>query len=216
MTHDRYCKFCLCVRPVSVAFPLQKLLSRNSMKRLMSTLIALSCTSLCFDDHVSAFAPSMKTRRYHPKLHRSGRDEDEDINSRITPESTAGNDSTSIMQRFLSPKIDDPGLPLTDVLLAQIVAPSFQTFWISALHAPSPSWLRPLGSYFGEAPELAPRGSLLAPTLIHGAGLAVCWGLGALASQFYERQSFTVKESGNILERYGTVCKNSIVFFYPF
>lgn len=182
----------------------------------MSTLIALCCTSLCFDDHVSAFAPSMKTRRYHPKLHRSGRDEDEDINSRITPESTAGNDSTSIMQRFLSPKIDDPGLPLTDVLLAQIVAPSFQTFWISALHAPSPSWLRPLGSYFGEAPELAPRGSLLAPTLIHGAGLAVCWGLGALASQFYERQSFTVKESGNILERYGTVCKNSIVFFYPF
>jgi hypothetical protein len=54
----------------------------------------------------------------------------------------------SILQRFLSPKIDDPGLPITDALLAQIVAPSFQTFWIFAVHAPSPSWLRPLGSYF--------------------------------------------------------------------
>ena len=162
---------------------------------------------------MSAFAPRANTRRYHPKQHQSERDEDEDINSQITPETTTSN---SIMQRFLSPKIDDPGLPLTDVLLAQIVAPSFQTFWISALHAPSPSWLRPLGSYFGEAPELAPRGSLLAPTLIHGAGLAVCWGLGALASQFYERESFTVKESGNILERYGTVCKSSNVFVSPF
>ncbi|KAL3779408.1 hypothetical protein ACHAWO_012372 [Cyclotella atomus] len=100
----------------------------------------------------------------------------------------------STLQRFLSPKIDDPGLPLTDVLLAQIVAPSLQTFWISAVHAPSPSWLRPLGSYFGEAPELAPRGSLLAPVLIHGAGLAVCWLAGALAAKSYEEESFTLKE----------------------
>ena len=126
------------------------------------------------------------------------------------------NEEISILQRFLSPKIDDPGLPLTEVLLAQIVAPSFQIFWVFAAHAPSPSWLRPLGSYFGEAPELAPRGSLLAPTLIHGAGLAVCWLAGALASKFYEKESFTLKEvkSGSVWERiksYDTVGESLVV-----
>ena len=129
------------------------------------------------------------------------------------PEIPSETEPTSILQRFLSPKIDDPGLPLTDVLLAQIVAPSFQTFWIFAAHAPTPSWLRPLGSYFGEAPELAPRGSLLAPVLIHGAGLAVCWLAGALAARFYEEESFTLKavESDGVLDRigsYGPVSKS--------
>mmetsp|Transcript_28497 Transcript_28497/g.68586 ORF Transcript_28497/g.68586 Transcript_28497/m.68586 type:complete len:281 (-) Transcript_28497:112-954(-) len=102
-------------------------------------------------------------------------------------------ESSSSFQRFLSPRIDDPGLPLTDVLLAQIVAPTFQIYWIVLNHAPNPSWLVPIGSYFGEAAELAPRGSLLAPTLIHGAGLAVCWLAGALAARMYEREAFTVK-----------------------
>lgn len=102
--------------------------------------------------------------------------------------------SHSIFQRFLSPTIDDPGLPLTDALLAQIVAPSLQIFWVFLVHAPSPSWLRPLSSYFGEAPELAPRGSLLAPTLIHGAGLAVCWLAGALAARMYEKEAFSLSQ----------------------
>eukprot|EP00574_Skeletonema_japonicum_P011125 CAMPEP_0201732656 /NCGR_PEP_ID=MMETSP0593-20130828/29399_1 /ASSEMBLY_ACC=CAM_ASM_000672 /TAXON_ID=267983 /ORGANISM="Skeletonema japonicum, Strain CCMP2506" /LENGTH=162 /DNA_ID=CAMNT_0048225649 /DNA_START=62 /DNA_END=551 /DNA_ORIENTATION=+ len=46
--------------------------------------------------------------------------------------------------------------------------------------------------YFGEAAELAPRGSLFAPTLIHGAGLAVCWLAGALAAKSFERDAFTL------------------------
>ena len=33
----------------------------------------------------------------------------------------------------------------------------------------------------------------MAPTLIHGAGLAVCWLDGALAARMYEREAFTVK-----------------------
>eukprot|EP00584_Thalassiosira_punctigera_P000966 CAMPEP_0172538544 /NCGR_PEP_ID=MMETSP1067-20121228/9915_1 /TAXON_ID=265564 ORGANISM="Thalassiosira punctigera, Strain Tpunct2005C2" /NCGR_SAMPLE_ID=MMETSP1067 /ASSEMBLY_ACC=CAM_ASM_000444 /LENGTH=319 /DNA_ID=CAMNT_0013324061 /DNA_START=116 /DNA_END=1075 /DNA_ORIENTATION=- len=110
----------------------------------------------------------------------------------------------SIFQRFLSPRIDDTGLPLTDVLIAQIVAPTFQIYWLLLNHAPNPTWLQPISSYFGEAPELAPRGSLLAPTLIHGAGLAVCWIAGALAARMYERESFTVKGEigeGNSLSR---------------
>ena len=97
-----------------------------------------------------------------------------------------------LFQRFLSPQIDDPGLPLTDVLLSQIVAPTFQLYWVFVAHAPLPSWARPISSYFGEATELAPRGSLLAPTLIHGAGLAVCWLAGALAAKSFERDAFTL------------------------
>ena len=39
---------------------------------------------------------------------------------------------------------------------------------------------------------MAPRGSLLAPTLIHGAGLAVCWLAGALAARSFERDAFSL------------------------
>ena len=102
------------------------------------------------------------------------------------------NNINDLFQRFLSPQIDDPGLPLTDVLLSQIVAPTFQLYWVFVAHAPLPSWARPISSYFGEATELAPRGSLLAPTLIHGAGLAVCWLAGALAAKSFERDAFTL------------------------
>jgi hypothetical protein len=82
-------------------------------------------------------------------------------------------------------------------------------------HAPNPTWLQPISSYFGGAPELAPRGSLLAPTLIHGAGLAVCWILGALAAKSFERGAFTLKDVGgnskisrsvfDTLRRYDTI-----------
>ncbi|KAL7554629.1 hypothetical protein ACHAWF_018131, partial [Thalassiosira exigua] len=103
-----------------------------------------------------------------------------------------GGGDGSPFRRFLSPRIDDPGLPLTDVLLAQIVAPTFQIYWLALNRAPNPSWLAPISSYFGEAAELAPRGSLLAPTLIHGAGLAVCWLSGALAARMFEKEAFTL------------------------
>ncbi|KAL7491872.1 hypothetical protein ACHAWT_001163, partial [Skeletonema menzelii] len=108
------------------------------------------------------------------------------------PQQLMDDDKSDLFQRFLSPKIDDPGLPLTDVLLSQIVAPTFQLYWVFIAHAPLPSWARPISSYFGEAAELAPRGSLLAPTLIHGAGLAVCWLAGALAAKSFERDAFTL------------------------
>ena len=148
---------------------------------------------------VAAFAPintrtSVQTddaskwysRRSLPALFESNKDD-------------SGNTDTdnSLFQRFLDPRIDDPGLPLTEVLIAQIVAPTIQIYWISLVHAPSPTWLQPINSYFGQAPELAPRGYALAPTLIHGAGLAVCWLAGALAARSFEREAFTVKEIDN-------------------
>lgn len=85
----------------------------------------------------------------------------------------------SVLSRFTSPKVDDPFLPLSDVLVAQIVAPGFQILWLSLNHAPSPSWIRPFFGYSGP-------GSLLAPTLVHGAALATCFVVGALAARAYE------------------------------
>mmetsp|Transcript_26892 Transcript_26892/g.38463 ORF Transcript_26892/g.38463 Transcript_26892/m.38463 type:complete len:279 (-) Transcript_26892:1404-2240(-) len=119
-------------------------------------------------------------------------DSNDDKDEQQLPSPLMDDINNDLFQRFLSPKIDDPGLPLTDVLLSQIVAPTFQLYWVFAAHAPLPSWARPISSYFGEAAELAPRGSLLAPTLIHGAGLAVCWLAGALAAKSFERDAFTL------------------------
>jgi len=104
--------------------------------------------------------------------------------------------------RFFSPKIDDAGLPLTDALLAQIVAPSLQVFWLTANHAPLPTWLAPNVGMLYNAPT---QGAFLAPSLIHGAGLAVCWIAGALAARGFESDAFDVGVAGE--KGYGTVVK---------
>ena len=147
---------------------------------------------------VLAFAPGCTRATHHAKSaaptqwqNRAGR-----VPRDVFPLSESNDENNAMFQRFTSPKIDDAGLPLTDVLLAQIVAPTFQIFWLVLNHAPNPSWLQPIGAYFGEAPELAPRGSFLAPTLIHGAGLAVCWLTGALAAKSFEREAFAVTPRG--------------------
>lgn len=103
------------------------------------------------------------------------------------PNDEGEGDSGSILDRFISPRIDDIGLPLADALVAQIVAPSFQVFFIGLTQSPIPTWLRP-----GTQTLFATRGSLLAPTLIHGAGLACCWTLGALAARAFEAEAFNV------------------------
>lgn len=108
-------------------------------------------------------------------------------------------EGSAYLRRFTEPVLDDPSLPLTDVLMAQIVAPALQVFWIGVVKNPSPSWLQPI---FNSDMLYQGRGSLLAPTLIHGAGLASCWLLGALASQAYERKAFDPTLEGG---GYGTV-----------
>ena len=104
----------------------------------------------------------------------------------------------SFMDRFTNPILDDPYLPISDVCTAQIVAPSLQVFWISLAHGPSPTWLRPVFDSSGVLWQT--RGSLMAPTLIHGAGLACCWLLGALAAKAYESKAIypTVEEGGYV------------------
>jgi hypothetical protein len=92
----------------------------------------------------------------------------------------------TVLNRFTSPMIDDPYLPLADVSVAQVVAPSLQVLWLAVNHSPSPTWLRPI---FDSHRLFATRGSLVAPTLIHGAALASCWIAGALAAKAYERDA---------------------------
>jgi len=121
----------------------------------------------------------------------------EDPEDTIEKESTEKKES-SILDRFLSPKIDDPGLPLTDVLVAQIIGPSLEIAWLSLNHAPSPSWLRPI---FQTSALYTSRGSLLAPALIHGAALATCWIIGALAAKTYELEAIVPNEKNE----YGTI-----------
>jgi len=93
--------------------------------------------------------------------------------------------SENILDRFTDPKIEDPALPLTEAGLVQIVAPTIQLLWLRILQSPFPSWTTPLYDY-----TFTPRGSVLAPTLVHGAGLACAWLLGCLAAKAYERKNY--------------------------
>ena len=89
---------------------------------------------------------------------------------------------------FVNPRIDDRGLPLADSLIAGIVAPITEVF-ICGYRQYSPSWLiatLPATSAFNNAIRLFPA------TLSHGAVLATCWVLGALASRSYEKEAFDV------------------------
>jgi hypothetical protein len=117
-------------------------------------------------------------------------------------ESENDDNNNNILSRFTSPVIDDPALPLSDVLVAQIIAPSIQVVWLSLNHAPMPGWLRPI--FDTNAQLFAARGSLVAPALIHGAALASCWIVGALAAKTYERAGIAPTEGDNPTG-YGTV-----------
>ena len=93
--------------------------------------------------------------------------------------------ASRILQRFSNPIIDDPAMPLTEAGLVQIVAPTMQLFWLVNLESPYPSWAQPLVDT-----TFTTQGAFVAPTLIHGAGLACCWLLGCLAAKAYEKPNF--------------------------
>lgn len=97
-----------------------------------------------------------------------------------------------LIDRFLNPRIDDPALPLTEAGLVQVVGPTLQLFWLVSLDSPYPSWAQPLYDY-----TFAARGAFLAPTLIHGSGLACCWLLGCLAARAWERPAFRASTDGD-------------------
>ncbi|GKY93889.1 hypothetical protein MPSEU_000355800 [Mayamaea pseudoterrestris] len=116
----------------------------------------------------------------------------------------------TFFNRFIAPQLDDPFLPLADVGVAQIVAPSLQVFWLTVNHAPTPSWLTPIVFGSGSLYSSNMRGSLLAPTLIHGAALALCWILGALAAKAYEADALRPLAAANGKMSYNTVFMRTI------
>ena len=104
------------------------------------------------------------------------------------------NNESNILSRFTSPKIDDAGLPIADSLLSQIVAPTIQITWLSIAHAPIPTWLYSSTSTTNGMlySSNSSSGSLIVPTLIHGAGLTLCWILGCLAAKNFESDAFNI------------------------
>lgn len=131
---------------------------------------------------ISSLSP---TRIYgeHPTPNQpqnSERDDDLDQTAELESQSFL----LTILPRFASPRIDDPGLPLSDALVAQIIGPTTQLFWRVWQKLPPPSWLHTYDSslLFNNRP-----GSLVAPTLIHGAALSFAWLIGSLAARGYER-----------------------------
>jgi hypothetical protein len=122
---------------------------------------------------------------------------DDDNNNNNNNNKDKDKEGGSILDRFTSPVIDDKGLPLADSLLSQIVAPTMQITWLTIAHAPIPSWLYSAsstsnGMLFTTTATSSTSGLLIVPTLIHGAGLTLCWVLGCLAAKNYESDAFNI------------------------
>ncbi len=92
----------------------------------------------------------------------------------------------SIRSRFLSPRIDDRGLPIADSLVVVSGTIGLAIFSLSGVVPGRPSWLVPPPLLSG-----LPRGLPYIPAALnHGAALAVCWLLGALAASAFEKEAF--------------------------
>ena len=91
-----------------------------------------------------------------------------------------------IISRFTSPVIDDPGLPYADSLVCICGSLFVSSVALKGL-LPRPSWLVP----FLPAGVEGIRGlPYIVPAWTHGAGLALCWTLGALAASAFERGAY--------------------------
>uniref|UniRef100_A0A7S1FZW5 Uncharacterized protein n=1 Tax=Corethron hystrix TaxID=216773 RepID=A0A7S1FZW5_9STRA len=108
---------------------------------------------------------------------------------RLEPNTPFPSITPTLLRRFTEPRIDDIGLPLADTLVSGFAAPSVYVVILGIVHFQTPSWLI-LPSFMGSV-----RGSLLAPTLLHGAGLAAIWLMGALAGRAFEKEAFDVSEN---------------------
>ena len=98
-----------------------------------------------------------------------------------------------IKSRFTAPRIDDPGLPFADALVC-VSGSLFIAQWAlsplvpNALKIPPPSWLTAMSLPGGIDWRGIPY---ILSTIEHGAALAACWILGALAASAYESEAFT-------------------------
>jgi len=118
----------------------------------------------------------------------------ESLADNVAEEYDAGLDyGRKLRARFLSPRIDDPGLPFADALVC-IGGALFIAQWALSptiplgIKIPPPSWLVPAAL----PPTIDWRGiPYILPTLAHGSELAFCWVLGALAANAYESEAYT-------------------------
>jgi hypothetical protein len=130
----------------------------------------------------------------HPTLDDSKEDSKEDSEQAATPplsldaEFEAGlENGKQIIARFLRPQIDDPGLPYADSLVCVCGSLFVASAALKGL-IPQPGWLLP----FLPAGVAPLRGlPYIVPAVAHGAGLATCWTLGALAAAAFESGAFT-------------------------
>ena len=91
-----------------------------------------------------------------------------------------------IRSRFLTPRIDDPGLPFADSLVC-ICGSLFVAGIALKGGIPFPGWLTPLPG----VPVDGYRGlPYILPAFSHGTGLAICWLLGALAASAFEAEAY--------------------------
>ena len=89
------------------------------------------------------------------------------------------------ISRFSSPVVADAGLPYADALTCCSLTLLLAIGGLRGFY-PRPSWLEPLGN-----PGASLRGlPYILPALSHGAALAACWLLGALAAGAYEPEAF--------------------------
>ena len=141
----------------------------NKLRRHFAPLLLASTSATSHAFHVHKRSAAVSSQRI--------------VSLPMAGESPEG--TNSLLDRVLSPKIDDRGLPLSDATAAQIIGPALQVFWLTLVGAPRPTWLIPhYDTTFVEY-----RGSLPVPTLIHGAALSCCWLLGALVARAYEEDA---------------------------
>ncbi|KAL1508423.1 hypothetical protein AB1Y20_004530 [Prymnesium parvum] len=93
----------------------------------------------------------------------------------------------SLRSRFVSPVIDDPGLPYADALVVISGTLTLSILILSGiLPVGRPGWLTPLPGMEGW------RGvPYILPALAHGSGMALCWLLGALAARAFESEAYS-------------------------
>jgi hypothetical protein len=148
-----------------------------------------ACPSSSSSSHPQHPQPPSSSHSRHQRfiVQESPNEDREDENNKN--QGGGGATTSTILQRFSNPIIDDPFMPLTEAGLVQIVAPTMQLFWLIYLvNSPYyPSWAQPLVDT-----TFPTQGAFVVPTLIHGAALACCWLLGCLAAKAYETPNFRV------------------------
>lgn len=90
----------------------------------------------------------------------------------------------ALLRRFLTPRVDDGGLPIADSLVC-LSMPVLLATVVLAGGLPRPSWL--------VAAPFVPRVRALPfvlPAVGHGLTLASCWVLGAFAAAAYRQEAY--------------------------